>query len=76
LVRYTQSQAAYQQRRKKFARFKDETVIETWNGIYPKLTNGETELILQPEEGVTIINCVGGAGMTLSFGLKRSSAKK
>jgi FAD dependent oxidoreductase TIGR03364 len=54
---------------KKFARFKDETVIETWNGIYPKLTNGESELILQPENGVTVINCVGGAGMTLSFGL-------
>ncbi|HEY1869938.1 MAG TPA: TIGR03364 family FAD-dependent oxidoreductase [Chitinophagaceae bacterium] len=54
---------------KKFARFKNETVTETWNGIYPKLTNGETELILQPEEGVTIINCVGGAGMTLGFGL-------
>ncbi|HEY2721810.1 MAG TPA: TIGR03364 family FAD-dependent oxidoreductase [Chitinophagaceae bacterium] len=54
---------------KKFARFKDESIIETWNGIYPKLTNGENELILQPEEGVTIINCVGGAGMTLSFGL-------
>ena len=54
---------------KKFARFKDERIIETWNGIYPKLTNGESELILQPEEGVTIINCVGGAGMTLSFGL-------
>jgi len=54
---------------KKFARFKNEAIIETWNGIYPKLTNGKTELILQPEEGVTIINCVGGAGMTLSFGL-------
>lgn len=54
---------------KKFARFKDETIIETWNGIYPKLTNGESELILRPEDGVTIINCVGGAGMTLSFGL-------
>jgi len=54
---------------KTFARFKDETIVETWNGIYPKLTNGETELVLQPEEGVTIINCVGGAGMTLSFGL-------
>src|SRR5204862_1245123 len=48
---------------KKFARFKDETITETWNGIYPKLTNGESELILQPEEGVTIINCVGGEGM-------------
>jgi FAD dependent oxidoreductase TIGR03364 len=54
---------------KKFARFKDETIIETWNGIYPKLTNGETELVLQPEEGVTIINCLSGAGMTLGFGL-------
>ncbi|HMG69144.1 MAG TPA: TIGR03364 family FAD-dependent oxidoreductase [Chitinophagaceae bacterium] len=52
-----------------FARFKDETIIETWNGIYPKLTNEETELVLQPEEGVTIINCLSGAGMTLSFGL-------
>jgi glycine/D-amino acid oxidase-like deaminating enzyme len=54
---------------KRFARFKDETIVETWNGIYPKLTNGETELTLQPEEGVTIINCLSGAGMTLSFGL-------
>jgi FAD dependent oxidoreductase TIGR03364 len=51
------------------ASFKDETIIETWNGIYPKLTNGETELVLSPEEGVTIINGLGGAGMTLSFGL-------
>lgn len=54
---------------KKFARFKDEAILETWNGIYPKLINGESELILQPEEGVTIINCLSGAGMTLSFGL-------
>src|SRR5215471_17496442 len=54
---------------KKFARFRDETIIETWNGIYPKLTNGETDLVVQPEEGVTIVNCLGGAGMTLSFGL-------
>jgi FAD dependent oxidoreductase TIGR03364 len=54
---------------KKFARFKDETVTETWNGIYPKLTNGQTDLVLHPEQGVTIINGVGGAGMTLSFGL-------
>lgn len=52
-----------------FARFKHETIIETWNGIYPKLTNGETDLVLQPEPGVMIINCLGGAGMTLSFGL-------
>jgi FAD dependent oxidoreductase TIGR03364 len=54
---------------KKFARFKDETVIETWNGIYPKLTNGQPHIVLTPEQGVTVINGLGGAGMTLSFGL-------
>lgn len=54
---------------KQFAKLKDETVIETWNGIYPKLTNGSTEIVLEPEQGVTIINGLGGAGMTLSFGL-------
>lgn len=53
---------------KKFARFKDETIIETWNGIYPKLTDGATDLVIHPEAGVTIINGLGGAGMTLSFG--------
>lgn len=52
-----------------FAHFEDETIIETWNGIYSKLTNGQTELVIQPEQGVTIINALGGAGMTLSFGL-------
>ena len=54
---------------KKFARFKDEKIIETWNGIYPKLTNGQTQLVTEPEQGVTVINGLGGAGMTLSFGL-------
>jgi hypothetical protein len=37
--------------------------------VYPKMTNGQTECILSPEQGVTIINGLGGAGMTLSFGL-------
>jgi FAD dependent oxidoreductase TIGR03364 len=54
---------------KKFACFKNETVTETWNGIYPKLTNGDAFLVMQPEAGVTIINGLGGAGMTLSFGV-------
>jgi glycine/D-amino acid oxidase-like deaminating enzyme len=54
---------------KGFAIFKDNEVVETWNGVYPKLTNGETSIVLSPAEGVTIINGLGGAGMTLGFGL-------
>ena len=53
---------------KKIARFKNWTIKESWNGIYPKLTNGDTELFISPEPGVYIINGLGGAGMTLSFG--------
>lgn len=52
-----------------FARFRDETITETWNGIYAKHHGGATELVLEPEPGVTVINGLGGTGMTLSFGL-------
>lgn len=54
---------------KRFAQFKTDRVTETWNGIYPRLTNGEMDVILEPEPGVTIVNGLGGAGMTFSFGL-------
>ena len=52
-----------------FARFSSANVTETWNGIYPKLTNGEAYLLLKPAPGVTIVNGFGGAGMTLAFGV-------
>jgi FAD dependent oxidoreductase TIGR03364 len=52
-----------------FANFKDWTILQSWHGIYPKMINGETELIKEVEPGVTVINGVGGNGMTLSFGL-------
>jgi FAD dependent oxidoreductase TIGR03364 len=52
-----------------FTSLKNNRLIQTWNGIYPKMPNGQTELILDAEEGVTIINGLGGNGMTLSFGL-------
>ncbi|RYY25145.1 MAG: FAD-dependent oxidoreductase, partial [Sphingobacteriaceae bacterium] len=52
-----------------FADFKDWELLQTWYGIYPKMTNGATELIIDAEPGVTIINGLGGNGMTLSFGL-------
>ncbi|MGY3055111.1 FAD dependent oxidoreductase TIGR03364 [Pedobacter sp. UYEF25] len=54
---------------KTFTNLKDSRVIQTWNGTYAKMTNGQTELILDAEAGVTIINGLGGNGMTLSFGL-------
>ncbi|MEO7212993.1 TIGR03364 family FAD-dependent oxidoreductase [Mucilaginibacter sp.] len=52
-----------------FTRLKDSHVIQTWNGTYAKMTTGQTELVMEPEPGVTIINGLGGNGMTLSFGL-------
>ena len=54
---------------KQFARFKSWELVQTWNGIYPKITNGNTDFIYSPEPGVTIVNGLGGAGMTLAFGL-------
>jgi FAD dependent oxidoreductase TIGR03364 len=54
---------------KQFAHFKDWSLLESWNGIYPKLTNGETDIFMSPEAGVYILNGLSGAGMTLSFGL-------
>lgn len=43
-------------------------VAERWNGTYPKLP-GRTEFIAHPADGVSIVTGLGGAGMTLSFGL-------
>jgi FAD dependent oxidoreductase TIGR03364 len=54
---------------KTFLKIDDALIAETWHGIYPKLTNGDTEIFITPEQGVYILNGVGGAGMTLSFGL-------
>ncbi|MBW8808298.1 MAG: FAD-dependent oxidoreductase, partial [Lysobacter sp.] len=55
----------------RFARLPDPRVIQTWHGIYPKLTDGSSEFVAQAAPGVTIVNAIGGGGlgMTLSFGL-------
>lgn len=54
---------------KSFAQFKDWRVDSAWHGIYPKMTNGATEFVHQVNDMVTIVNGLGGNGMTLSFGL-------
>lgn len=53
---------------KQFAQVPSFEIAETWHGIYAKLP-GKTEFIAEPEPGVTVVNALSGAGMTLSFGL-------
>jgi FAD dependent oxidoreductase TIGR03364 len=54
---------------REFATFPAMNIAESWHGIYPKMTDGSTEWVFDPEPGVTAVNGLGGAGMTLSFGL-------
>lgn len=44
-------------------------VQASWNGVYPKLTNGSSEIVVSVEPDVWIVNGLGGAGMTLAPGL-------
>lgn len=61
---------------KKFAQFKDWRIGSAWHGIYPKMTDGAIEFVKEIDEKVKIVNGVGGAGMTLSFGLGEEVVEK
>jgi FAD dependent oxidoreductase TIGR03364 len=52
-----------------FARFRNEELLESWNGTYAKLMNGNPYFFHSPAKDVYVFNGVGGNGMTLSFGL-------
>ncbi|BAV08614.1 FAD dependent oxidoreductase TIGR03364 [Filimonas lacunae] len=54
---------------RQFAQFKNWELLQSWHGIYAKRTNGETDFVYEAEPGITIVNGMGGNGMTLSFGL-------
>ncbi|MEP6926533.1 MAG: TIGR03364 family FAD-dependent oxidoreductase [Ginsengibacter sp.] len=60
---------------KTFALTDNWRMIQSWHGIYPKMTNGKTDLFLKTEDSVYIINGLGGAGMTLSFGYAEEVVK-
>lgn len=47
---------------------KNFSIARRWHGIYLKVA-GKTHLAFDPVPGVTVFNGLGGAGMTLSFGL-------
>ncbi|MBC8171564.1 MAG: TIGR03364 family FAD-dependent oxidoreductase [Anaerolineae bacterium] len=51
-----------------FAQAPTFAIAERWHGIYA-MVKGQTEVILHPESHVTIVNGLGGSGMTRSFGL-------
>ena len=53
---------------KSFVHLPELKITARWHGIYPKLS-GQLNLVVEPEPNVTIVNGLGGAGMTLSFGL-------
>jgi FAD dependent oxidoreductase TIGR03364 len=46
----------------------DLRVASRWHGVYVKHPS-EAYLVVRPADGVTAVTAVGGAGMTLSFGL-------
>jgi FAD dependent oxidoreductase TIGR03364 len=53
---------------KQFMHIDQWEMIQSWNGIYPIMTNGAADLFIKVNEGVYILNGIGGHGMTMSFG--------
>jgi D-hydroxyproline dehydrogenase subunit beta len=51
-----------------FARVPDFAVAERWYGVYAKHPE-KPYLRFHPEDGVEVVTGLGGAGMTLSFGV-------
>jgi FAD dependent oxidoreductase TIGR03364 len=52
-------------------RLPDERIVARWHGVYAKHTK-QPVVITEPQPGCTVVTAVGGAGMTLSFGLAQA----
>jgi FAD dependent oxidoreductase TIGR03364 len=52
----------------RFATLPDQRIAARWHGVYLKHPS-QPYVILHPRDGVTAVTGIGGAGMTLSFGL-------
>ncbi len=59
----------------RFVRVPDLQIAARWQGIYLKSTIGQTQVVLHPREGVTMVTAMGGLGMTLSWGLARQTVE-
>ena len=52
-----------------FLNVENPQIVDRWNGYYLKTTTNKTETILEPKNHVHLVTGLGGAGLTLSFGL-------
>jgi FAD dependent oxidoreductase TIGR03364 len=54
-----------------FVRLPDARIAARWHGVYLRSRTGQTQVVLEPHERVTMVTAMGGLGMTLSWGLAR-----
>lgn len=54
----------------RFVRLPVRAITERWHGVYAKAP-GRTHFLARPESWATVVNGLGGNGMTLAFGMAR-----
>jgi len=58
---------------REFAVVPDLRIAAHWQGTYLKSTIGQTQVVLEPRDRVTMVTALGGLGMTLSWGIARNT---